>query len=354
MLAFPHNESEVHYNEWRTDYLVVGDIKPAAEKSQYQITVEIFDVFKREKIHQEIITTAESKLRMAAHHISDIIYEKLTGQKGAFATRLVYVSAMKGQKQPYRLNMADIDGYGETTLLRSSEPIMSPSWSPSGQDIAYVSFEGRRPSIYRQSLLTGKREKLTSFSGLNSSPSWSPDGRSMAMVLSKDGNPEIYIMDLATKNLQRVTNHFGIDTEPSWGPDGKSIIFTSSRGGKPQIYQVNLATSWLERLTFDGDYNARSRMLPDGKGFVYVHRGEDGIYHIAAQDIGSGELKILTETALDESPSIAPNGIMLMYATQVRGGQGILGAVSIDGRIRFQLPSGEGNVREPAWSPYFQ
>ncbi len=353
MLAHPHKQADVHFSEWRTDYLLVGQVKPGTGNGQYEIKVELFDVFNRKRLAHEVMLSGIGQLRRAAHHISDLVYEKLTGYKGVFSTRLLYVSVMKGEKEPYRLNLSDVDGHGEMSVFRSAEPIMSPVWAPNGEEIAYVSFETKRPAIYRHTLATGKREKLTGFPGLNSSPAWSPDGQSMAMVLSKDGNPEVYVMNLKNKRLRRITNHFSIDTEPSWMPDGKSIIFTSSRGGKPQIYQVNLASNWIERLTFEGEYNARSRVLPDGKGIVFVHR-RDGVYHIATQEVNSGELRVLTETELDESPSVAPNGSILMYATQVRGGQGILGAVSLDGKVKYRLPSGKGDVREPAWSPYFQ
>jgi len=228
--------------------------------------------------------------------------------------------------------------------------MLSATWSPDGERIAYVSFERNdRPAIFMRDLATGRVQQLTDFQGLNGAPAFSPDGKRLAMVLSKDGNPDIYILNLENRRLRRVTRHYGIDTEPSWMPDGNGIVFTSNRGGQPQIYMITLSDLSIERLTFEGDYNARASMLPDGSGLIMVHR-RDGIFHIALLDLRRGRLTVLTETSLDESPSIAPNGSMLIYATQM-GDEGILAAVSIDGGVKFNLPSSEGDVREPAWSP---
>ncbi|MEX2365636.1 MAG: Tol-Pal system beta propeller repeat protein TolB, partial [Pseudohongiellaceae bacterium] len=346
MLSTPHESSEVFYRDWRflgADYLLVGKINRSTNSQLYQVQYELFDVVREQRMIGEVINGAENELRDIAHQISDVVFEQVTGVRGAFATKILYVTSqfISEQQTNYQLNMADVDGGRAQVLLQSQEPIMSPTWSPDGRSIAYVSFESSRPRIYIQELSSGAREQITDFPNLNSAPVWSPDGNRMAMVLSKDGNPEIYVMDLRTRNLTRVTNHFSIDTEPSWMPDGNSLVFASERGGngRPQVYQVDLTTGWVERLTFEGSYNSRPRMLPDGNNVILVHRDEsDSNYHIAIQNIERGTIRILTETQLDESPSIAPNSSMVIYASK-SGNRGILSAVSIDGRVKFQLPS---------------
>ena len=355
MLAFPHRESEVYYRDWRvlgTEFLLVGAIEYRAER--YYLQFALFDVLGQRKVLQRAVDGSRAQLRDLAHFVSDQVYEAITGIRGAFSTQIIYVEAFQspgGTADKYRLMLADADGARPRLLLESKQPILSPMWSPDGRQVAYVSFETGRPAIFRQELASGKREQLTNYKGLNGAPAWSPDGQKIAMTLSKDGNPEIYTLDIPTRRLKRVTRHFAIDTEANWTADGKGIIFTSNRGGKPQIYQVTLASGRVERLTFEGDYNARARLSPDGKSLVMVHR-ENGVFHIAAQDIASGDMRVLTETYLDESPSIAPNGAMLMYATRFQG-KGILAAVSLDAGVKFRLPSKQGDVREPAWSPFF-
>ena len=357
MIAQPHDQSQVFYNDWRllgTDYLVIGRMSRDAA-GLYRVQFDLVDVLRQSLLLQETVNGSENQLRDIAHYVADKVYEKLTGIKGAFSTKVAYVSvAQTGNRQNFRLIKADADGERAQMILESPEPILSPTWSPDGRQLAYVSFEDRRPGIYRQVIATGEREKLTGFPGLNGAPSWSPDGRRLAMVLSKDDNPEIYVMDLATRQLTRLTNHFAIDTEPAWMPDGRSIVFTSDRGGKPHIYQVDVATRELKRLTFEGAYNSRPRPMPDGSGIVYVHRSDPGgPFHIALQNLQRNTVRVLTETSYDESPSVAPNGSMIIYATK-RLGKGILAVVSVDANVKYFLPSAAREVREPAWSPYMR
>ena len=352
MLSLPHETSEIFNRDWRllnVEYLLIGHVSPVGDR--YRLTYTLYNVFKQSVELRQTIEGSVSELRDMAHYASDSVFKILTGIDGAFSTQIMYVTALGPiNNRRFRLNIADADGHRVETMLESREPILSASWSRDGRYIAYVSFEvDRRPAIFLRDVVNGTRQQLTNFPGLNGAPAFSPDGKQLAMVLSKDGNPDIYVLTIADRRLRRVTRHYGIDTEPSWSPDGKGIIFTSNRGGQPQIYQIQLDDLSIERLTFEGDYNAKASVLPDGSGIVMVHR-RNGIFHIAMLDLARGRLRVLTETSLDESPSIAPNGSMLIYATQV-GGEGILAAVSIDGGVKFNLPSSEGDVREPAWSP---
>ena len=352
MLSFPNDSSEVLPRDWRmlgVEYLVVGYLEP--REVSVRLHFELYSVLRQAVVAKQTIEGLPMDLRDMAHHVSDVVFNELTGIEGAFSTQIMYVTAMDhDQGRHFALNIADADGYGVRKVLESMEPILSATWSPDGKMVSYVSFEqDGRPAIYLHEVATGNRQILTSFAGLNGAPSFSPDGKRMALVLSKDGNPDIYILDLQTRRLRRITRHYGIDTEPSWTADGKSLVFTSNRGGQPQIYQLRLADFQIQRLTFEGDYNAKASVLKDGSGLVMVHR-RNGIFHIALLDLNRGRLSVLTETTLDESPSVAPNGSMLIYATQERG-EGILAAVSIDGGVKFNLPSSDGDVREPAWSP---
>ena len=353
MLGMPESSTDVFYRDWRSlgmDYLLVGklEVRGRGVRAQY----ELLDANTQQVILTGSETAKLDDIRGVAHAVSDAVYEKLTNVRGAFSTKLLYVSARRNQRNQFRYSLltSDIDGARERVILDQSEPIMTPAWSPDGQNIAYVSFESRRPAVYIQNLRNNKRKRVTYYKGINGAPSWSPDGRKLALVLSKDGSPDIYVLDVRANKIKRITRHFAIDTEPSWMPDGKSLVFTSDRGGKPQIYQVSLVTGKVERLTFEGDYNARARVLPDGNGFVMVHRSK-GKYHIGIQDMRRRTFEVLTDTALDESPSIAPNGSMLLYATMHKG-RGVLAAVSLDGTISYRLPSLYGDVREPAWSPF--
>ncbi len=352
MLSMPVNKAEVVFRDWRVlgaNFLVIGQMIPEGDK--YNVRYELYDVLAQKNILTAQVKGGRNGLRDIAHAVSDAVYEKVTGIRGIFSTKMLYVQDLrKPSAGRYRLMYADVDGARAQVLLASSEPILSPTWSADGKRIAYVSFETSRPAIYIMEMATGRKTQMTHFRGLNGAPSFSPDGTQLAMVLSKDGMPDIYVMTIANKRLRRITSDHYIDTEPNWNADGSGVIFTSNRGGSPQIYQINLSNGRPERLTFEGDYNARPRVSPDGKSLVVVHR-QRGVYHIATQDIATGNMRILTETWLDESPSIAPNGAMLLYATQ-HNKKGVLGAVSMDAGVKFRLPAKEGDVREPAWAPY--
>ena len=359
MLSTPHEEREVFYRDWSflgADYLLVGKIMRSSGSNLMQVQYELFDVVRQTRMMGEVISGSESQLRDISHQISDVVYEQITGVRGAFATKILYVTSQRRSETDtdYQLNISDADGGRPQVLLSSREPIMSPTWSPDASQIAYVSFEDRYPRIYIQDLATGNREKITEFPGLNSSPVWSPDGSMMAMVLSMDGNPDIYVMDLRTRELRKVTTHFAIDVEPSWTPDRKSIIYTSEQGGanRPQIYQVDLETGWTERVTFQGVYNSKGSLLQDGNNLIMIHREDTSdSYHLVIQNLERGTIRFLTDTQLDESPTVAPNASMILYASK-EGDRGVLNAVSIDGRVKFQLPVDQGDVREPAWSPF--
>jgi len=355
MLSLPHEGKEVVYRDWRAlnqEYVLVGKTTPF--QNGYMFQFELFDVLNQRQLLLDREIGYQDNLREVAHRIADKVYEKLTGIRGAFNTKLLYVSALRdpSNKYTYRLMLSDSDGMREQVLRTQREPILTPAWAPDAQSIAYTSFETTRPAIYLENLRTRQRQQLTNFKGLNGSPTFSPDGSKLAMVLSKDGNAEIYVMDLASRNLVRVTNHYAIDTEPTWTADGQTILFTSDRGGKPQIYKTSVYGGDTQRVTFDGDYNARARTLPNNAGFVLVHR-EYGDFHIALQDTKKGSMQTLTQTSLDESPSVAPNSAMLIYAT-IAQGRGVLAVVSTDAGTKYLLPSRFGVVRVPAWSPFLE
>lgn len=330
-------------------YVVVGNVKPSA--NGFDVHYQLYDVQKQQFLLNEQLSVPSSKVRLAAHVISDAIYQALTGIPGDFTGRIAYVLRNPASAtERYTLQIADTDGEQPKTVMSSRDPILSPSWSPDAKKIAYVSFESKRPAIYLQDLASGQREVLASFKGLNGAPSFSPDGQSMLFTASMHGNPEVYQMNLATRQVQRMTNDSAIDTEARYSPDGKSFIFTSDRGGSAQIYRYNFADGAVKRLTFRGGFNARGTLSADGRKLALVHRPVGSNYKIALQDLNTGIVNLLTPTSLDESPSFSPNGQMVVYATR-EGRRGLLSIMSTDGRFRLNLPSEQGEVREPAWAP---
>ncbi|MBS1270601.1 MAG: Protein TolB [Gammaproteobacteria bacterium] len=351
----PHDHTEVEFKDWRlikAEVLVVGRVIRMA-LDQYRVEFRLFDVFKEQQLGGFRYDVSGNKLRKIAHQIADFIYLRLIGERGAFDTRIAYVTlqVIDGERN-YLLRVADSDGYNPRTILKSDEPILSPSWSPDGEKLSYVSFEKKRSMVYVQRLKDASRELVASHDGINGAPAWSPNGRTLAFTSSKDGNPEIYLFDTQTRLITRVTQHHGIDTEAAWSPNGQHLVFTSDRSGRPQIYRIRRNGTGLERLTFEGKYNARAFYDPNGERLTLVTNQGNG-YRIGVFYLDSRGLHVLTDTTLDESPSFAPNGAMILYATQ-QGGRGVLAAVSSDGRVKQTLRFQKGDVREPAWSPYNQ
>lgn len=344
------NDSEA-WRVQKVEAVVTGQIKQLAD-GRFQVIFRLFDVYNKTTLLEKEYTVKAEQLRKLAHHISDMIYQQLTGDRGVFSTKIAYilVTDRHGRRAKYKLQIADSDGHNPHTLLVSNFPLMSPSWSPDGKKIAYVSFEGNRAAIYIQDVATGTRRVLSKFPGINGAPAWSPDGKKMALVLTQTGYPKIYILNLETNHLERITDDWSLDTEPNWAPDGNSLIFTSNRGGSPQIYRVYIDNKQVERVTFNGSYNARAAFTSNGKAIVMLHK-EGDMFSIAQQDLQSGRVSVLTQFGFNESPSVAPNNKMIVYATK-HNGRGMLAEVSFDGRVKLLLPAGEGIVQEPAWSPF--
>jgi len=352
MLEKPTQASAVKFDNWKvlgvTD-LVIGRIKPT--EGGYTVEYQVFNAYTGQQLMGYSIASSTTRLRYTAHFISDAIYQKLTGQRGAFSTRIAYVEIGAGES--YSLIVADADGYNAQPILQSKQPIMSPSWSPDGKQLAYVSFEHTQPAIYTQSLANGQRTLLSQQTGINGAPAFSPDGKSLDLTLSTSpGNPDVYVMNLTNKQLRRITTSDAIDTEPVWSPDGTNLYFTSDRGGTPQIYKVAAQGGDPQRVTFDGSYNANPRISPDGRTLAFVHR-ESGDLHIAVMDLASGTLQVLTDGILDKSPSFAPNGSMIIFEADYRD-RGVLSEVSVDGQVRERLSERANgvDVHAPVWGPF--
>ncbi|WP_295455324.1 Tol-Pal system beta propeller repeat protein TolB [uncultured Thiodictyon sp.] len=351
MMAMPSTAAEVDLRDWsllKMNSLVIGRVEQ--EGSGYRVSYTLFDVVGGKEIASSSLSTTSGGLRLTAHRVADQVYEKLTGQPGVASSRIAYITASgHGEGQTVTLRVADADGSNPQTIVSSNEPIMSPAWAKDGRQLAYVSFENRRAAIYVQDLTSGRRDLVASYPGINSSPAFSPDGQRLAMTLSKDGNANIYVLNLQTRELTQLTDHFAIDTEPSWSPDGNDLIFTSDRGGSPQIYRMSTAGGPAARVSGEGDYNARASYSPDGKSITMVTR-VNGQFRIVVQDLARGLRKVLSDGGLDESPSFAPNGSMVIYAT-VQNGRGVLATAAVEGGGSQRISQDSGEVREPAWSP---
>jgi|TARA_B110000008_G_scaffold165461_1_gene165699 TolB protein len=348
---------ELMYSDWKLlgmDYLVTGAIVNA--DNSLDISYEIFDIHKKRKVRSSKVFGIPNQIRQLAHYTSDGIYESITGIKGIAATRLLYVNEIKDSRliSTYKLMLADSDGVNEKVILSSSEPIISPSWSPDGKRVAYVSFETGIAKVFIQEIASGKREAVLSQDTQISSPSWSPDGKYLSLTLYQDGNAEIYILRLRDRTLTRMTNQFAIDTESSWSPKGNKILFTSGRSGSPQIYELDLRklNPKAKRISFEGTYNAKASYLPNEDGIIFVHRSSDGLFHIALKYKRENFIRVLTEAKMDESPSVAPNGNMVIYGIKEKD-LSMLAGFSLSG-AKFKLPASDGEVREPAWSNFLR
>jgi len=355
MIDRPTAGDQIRFQDWRylkSDFIVVGKLTPNGA-DRYTAQFELFNVLNGQRLTGQTVSATASSMRAMSHRVADIIFEQLTGIRGAFSTRIAFVSAEgTPPKQQYTLIVADADGENQQKIASSTEPIMSPAWSPDGQSLAYVSLESKASAIYVQVLKTGERSRVSARAGINGAPAWSPDGGTLALTLSrKDGDVDVYTLKLSSQTLTRMTFDPGIDTEPSWSADGNKLYFSSDRAGSPQIYEVDVdQPQRATRVTFDGNYNARPRLSPDGKQLAVVHQ-DSGNFRIAVLDLKTKGMQVLSGGRQDESPSFAPNGATLIYATQDRG-RGVLATVSVDGRVQQKLAASTGDVREPVWSPF--
>jgi TolB protein len=354
MLQKPTDGADVDFDDWTilgVEAVVVGKIIQSGE-NDYTLQFQLFDPFTRKQLVGYRMPASRGTLRGAAHRAADMIYEKLTGIKGVFGTQVAYVTAeQRGKERLYSLIVSDQDGENDHKIMESKDPIMSPAWSPDGRQLAYVSFEGSKSSIFVQTLRSGNRFQVSSKPGINGAPSFSPDGRKLVITLGGvDGNLDIYVLDITSRQTTRLTTHRAIDTEGTWSPDGRTIYFTSDRSGGPQVYRISASGGTPERVTFEGSYNARPRLSPDGTRLAMVHN-DRGNFRIAVMNIARKDLLVLSTGQQDESPSFAPNSDSLIYATR-QGGDGVLETVSADGLIRQKMASGKGDVREPVWSPF--
>jgi len=356
VIEHPTRGIEVEFDSWRVlrqDYLVIGRVLDTIDPDNVRVEYELFDIATRQRLIGQAMTARRSGLRDVAHQMADAIFEAITGLRGAFWTRIAYVIARgSGDGARYALVVADSDGYNPQEVVRSSQPLLGPAWSPDGRKLAYVNFERGNSEVWIQDLSSGQREQVSSFRGINSSPAFSPDGSKLALTLSRTGNPEIYVLDIASKALTQLTHHYSIDTSPAWSQDGQTIYFTSDRSGQPQIYQIPASGGEAQRVTFEGRYNADPSVSFDGHK-IAVTQGAGNVYRVAVMDrsFGAPRWAMLSPGALDESPSFAPNASMLIYAAR-EGMQGVLYAVSADGRVRQRLRMESGDVRVPAWGPY--
>lgn len=343
--------SQINLSDWKSrgaDALVVGSVQRLAD-GRFDVRYKLLDTVKSTQLSALALAAPAQFTRVTAHKIADDIYEKLIGTRGAFATRIAYVTKSGNE---YRLEIADSDGEDTHIALRSNQPIISPAWSPDGTKVAYVSFENKKPVVYVQDLMTKQRIAVANYKGSNSAPSWSPDGRRLAVALSRGGLTQVYLINADGTGLQRLTNTNGIDTEPQFSADGRQIYFTSDRSGGPQIYKMSVGGGDAQRVTFNGNYNISPRVSPDGKTLAFISRRE-GRFQLYALDLTNAQEQRLSDTVKDESPSFSPNGKYIMYATE-SGRRGALAVVSVDGRVRHRLTIQAGDIREPTWGPFMK